>query len=180
MVTCHDPFIIDERSLKNQKIEKSNTRKSKKDKEKWNFAENVPLETKVKTAQLLVKEINKAALVSMMDAANQVFFICVDLRYPWTRHGRSNAGNSTNSIPALHGFSAFPEAFSASFFSFPSNSVLIRSPTRTILSEFLSPYPWNRPDESRKSLTNNSVCEPCVGCSTGCSCADGECFCVNK
>ena len=76
MVTCHDPFIIDERSLKNQKIEKSNTRKSKKDKnlEKWNFAENVPLETKVKTAQLLVKEINKVVLVSVMDAANQVFF----------------------------------------------------------------------------------------------------------
>ena len=35
----------------------------------------MPLETKVKIAQQLVKEINKAALAWMMDAVNQVFFL---------------------------------------------------------------------------------------------------------
>ena len=40
------------------------------------------------------------------------FFTCVGLRYPWTRHGRSNAGTSSHPIPALCGISAISEAFS--------------------------------------------------------------------
>ena len=56
------------RKVENQKVEKRQKLK------KWNFAENVPLETKVKTAQLLVKETNKAVLASVMDAASQVIF----------------------------------------------------------------------------------------------------------
>ena len=165
MVKCQDPFITEETTLKNKKIEKSKTRKSKtrkskKDKnyEKWNFAENLPLEIKVKIAQQLVKEINKAALASMMDAANQVFF-----HLTWS--GISLLGQNVtvllNQGPECHFLTVSP------LFLFH-------------LTELSSNNPRNRLNEPWTPLTDNLVCEPCVGCSTGCSCADGECFCANK
>ena len=181
MVTCPDPFIIDERSLKNQKIEKSNTQKVEKRQKirKMKFCRECATGNQGENCPTACKGDQQSCACLNDGCCKPGIF---SFALVWDIHGPDMVGPMPGPVPTQsQRYADFQQSRKPSrrlFSRSPQTLILIRSPTRTILSASLSPNPWNRLYEFR--ITNNSVCEPCVGCSTGCSCADGECFCANK